>query len=232
MKCLKWILTTLTVISSVIMLFVLPDIVPVHFDVNGVVDRWGSKYEILILPILAIVSMLAFELFTKWYNKKINDTNYEKEKAEMLSNIKVLNISTVIISFLFCGLNIPLLYTTYMQTYPEKNLPTVDVVNVVIIIMGIIFIVLGNYMPKAKNNPYVGFRCSWTLYNDNTWRKSNRFASYGMMIAGLITLIAGIFVKGIASIIFMMGSLMLVLPVCLVYAYVVYRKEKNLEKTI
>ena len=52
MKTLKWILCILTVLSTVAMLFIFPDNIPVHFDINGIADRWGSKYEMLVLPIM------------------------------------------------------------------------------------------------------------------------------------------------------------------------------------
>lgn len=227
MKIIKWILALLTLASTIVMLFIFPDTIPVHFDINGVADRWGSKYEMLILPVLAIVSAVMFEILTKFYRKKSDESDNEKQKAEILSNVKVLNITTWIILLLFFVMNIFFLYTAYSQVYPEKNLPEFDVMRAVVITMGITFIVMGNYMPKTRNNRNIGFRVHWTMYNDTTWRKSNKFASYVMMIAGALIIISAIFVKGIASTIIMLASLLIAILVMMIYAYIVYRDERR-----
>ncbi len=227
MKFIKWILALLTLASTIVMLFIFPDTIPVHFDINGIADRWGSKYEMLILPVLAIVSAVMFEILTKFYRKKSDESNNEKQKAEISSNVKVLNITTWIILLLFFVMNIFFLYTAYSQVYPEKNLPEFDVMRAVAITMGITFIVMGNYMPKTRNNRNIGFRVHWTMYNDTTWNKSNRFASYVMMIAGVITIISAIFVKGIASTVIMLASLLISIPIMMIYAYIVYRDERK-----
>ena len=227
MKIIKWILGALTLVPTIIMLFVFPDTIPVHFDINGVVDRWGSKYEMLILPVLAIVSAVMFEILTKFYRKKSDESDNEKQKAEISSNVKVLNITTWIILLLFFVMNIFFLYTAYSQVYPEKDLPEFDVMRAVAITMGITFIVMGNYMTKTRRNSTIGFRLPWTLYNDTTWNKSNRFASYVMMIAGVIIIISAILVKGIASTVIMLASLLISIAIIMVYAYTVYRDERK-----
>ena len=44
-------------------------------------------------------------------------------------------------------------------------------------------------MTKAKRNTVVGFRTAWSMYNDNTWRKSNRFGAISIVVAGVLTII-------------------------------------------
>jgi uncharacterized membrane protein len=209
------------------MLFVFPDTIPVHFDINGVVDRWGSKYEILIMPAMAVICMLMFKFFTKLYTDKASETTDDKEKAEMLSNIKVMNITVWIMSVLFFVMNIITLYTSYSQLYPDMNLPEFDVIQAVSIIMGIVFIVMGNYMPKTRRNSTIGFRFPWTLYNDTTWSKSNKFASYVMVVAGIVSIIGALFIKGITATIVMLGSILISIPIIMIYAYIVYRDERK-----
>ena len=227
MKIIKWILALLTLASTIIMLFIFPDTIPVHFDINGIADRWGSKYEMLVLPIIMITAIVMFECINIFYRKKANESNSEKQKAEILSNVAVLNITTWVMILLFFIMNIFFLYTSYSQVYPEKNLLDFDVIRAIAITMGITFIVLGNYMPKTRRNSTIGFRFPWTLYNDTTWNKSNRFASYVMMIAGAISIIGAVFVKGMASAIMMLGSLLISVPVIMVYAYIIYRDERK-----
>ena len=227
MKTLRWILCILTVLSTVIMLFILPKTVPVHFDINGVADRWGSKFELLLLPVILIVCAFSIDPLLKSYRKKAEKTENEKEKAEHLANAKVLNITGIVIMFLFFIMNIVTLYTTYVQVTPNNNLPEIDILRVVGFIMGISIIVLGNYMPKTRNNRNIGFRFYWTMYNDVTWSKSNKLASYVLMIAGAIAAICSLFVPGEFASFLSIGALMISLPIIMIYAYIVYRDEKR-----
>jgi uncharacterized membrane protein len=168
-----------------------------------------------------------FKFFTKLYTDKASETTDDKEKAEMLSNIKVMNITVWIMSVLFFVMNIITLYTSYSQLYPDMNLPEFDVIQAVSIIMGIVFIVMGNYMPKTRRNSTIGFRFPWTLYNDTTWSKSNKFASYVMVVAGVVSIIGAFFIKGITATIVMLGSILISIPIIMIYAYIVYRDERN-----
>lgn len=227
MKILKWILCIVTVLSTVLMLFVLPDTVPVHFDISGVPDRWGSKFELLILPVVFIACAYIIEPMAKAYRRKADETDNEKEKAEHLSNAKVLSITGIITMFLFFVMNIVTLYSTYTAVNPDTSLPEIDMLRVVGFIMGVTLIALGNYMPKTRNNRNIGLRLPWTWYNDTTWNKSNRFASYVIMAAGAISAICSLFVKGIVASILSVGALIISLPIITVYSYVVYRAERK-----
>lgn len=70
-----------------------------------------------------------------------------------------------------------LLYGAYIEANTGLNHATFDIANISCILAGIVFIILGNYMPKTKKNNVVVARTAWSMYNNNTWRKSNRFGS-------------------------------------------------------
>ncbi len=229
MKIMKWILALLTLASTIIMLFIFPDTIPVHFDINGIADRWGSKYEMLIMPIMAIACLFMFEGISKFYTSRLNKDISDKQKSEIRSNLSVLKIVTWVMLLLFLVMNVFFLYSSYSQVYPEKNLPEFDVIRAVCITMGVVFIVMGNYMPKTRRNSTIGFRFPWTLYNDTTWIKSNRFASYVMMIAGIVSIVCTIFATEFVSILILLGSVLISIPIIMVYAYTVYRDERKKE---
>ena len=131
MKILKWILSIFTVLSTVVMLFILPDTVPVHFDINGVADRWGSKFELLLLPAVFIACAFLLDPMANSYRKKAEATEDEKKKAEHMANAKVLNITSTCTMFLFFFMNIITLYSTYVQANPDSNIPKFDINTVV-----------------------------------------------------------------------------------------------------
>lgn len=229
MKLIKWMLAALTVIPTVIMLGILPDTVPVHFDINGLPDRYGSKFELLILPIIAIAFIVSFDLISGIYKKQIESASDDKKKNELISNSKVLNIVFLVMPAVMCMLNTVLLYNTYAIVNNDAGIPEIDIMNAMGAIMGMTFIIFGNYMPKTKNNRYIGFRFPWTMYNDTTWKKSNRFASYAMIITGIITILGAILTEGATSSIIMVGSILTAITIIMIYAYIVYRNERRRE---
>ena len=227
MKTLRWILCVITVLSTIIMLFILPDTVPLHYDISGAADRWGSKIELLLMPAVLIACAFSVDPFTKMYQKKAEEANDEKQKAEHLSNVKVFRVTSVFIMFLFFFMNSITLYTTYTYVNPGSALPEIDMIRAVGFFMGIMIALLGNYMPKTRNNRNIGFRLPWTMYNDVTWKKSNRFSGYVFMVAGTISALCALLVKGELSSILTVGVILVALVVIMVFAYIVYRDEKR-----
>ena len=123
------------------------------------------------------------------------------------------------------------MYGAVTAAASEATQMTVDIGKISIIMLGLIFIILGNFMTKTRINSTVGFRVNWSMYNDNTWRKSNRFGAYGLMIAGIFTIIIAVilknsFIAAMASV----GAVILTALITLVYAHKVYVSEIGSEK--
>jgi uncharacterized membrane protein len=85
---------------------------------------------------------------------------------------------------------------------------------------------MGNYMPKTKRNSIVGMRIIWSMYNDVTWQKTNRFAAYAMMVSGIVTALCGLILGGMISLFVLLGAMVIALVISSVYSYSVYKKEK------
>ncbi|MCR5515424.1 MAG: SdpI family protein [Lachnospira sp.] len=88
-----------------------------------------------------------------------------------------------------------LLYGEYTEVITSATRQAVDIGKIVCILMGVFFIILGNYMTKTRINSIVGFRNKWSMYNDTTWKKSNYFGAIGIMIEGVIAIVAAILMK-------------------------------------
>jgi uncharacterized membrane protein len=52
--------------------------------------------------------------------------------------------------------------------------------------VGMILIVIGNYMPKARQNYTIGIRLPWTLANEENWNRTHRIAGYLWLISGIL----------------------------------------------
>lgn len=96
----------LVIIFLLIKLFQLPDEIPAHFNMSGEVTRWGSKYELLILPIIGTFTILITEFFEKHpefhnYPSRINEDNAEQfylNSRRMLNQMK--NIMSLMFAFI------------------------------------------------------------------------------------------------------------------------------------
>ena len=92
MKKIMWIISFISLAGTAIMVQFMPDSVPMHYDMAGNIDRWGSKYENLIFPIIILVMSLFWKLFIRYFEKKALKSTDEKESACAKSNAKVISI--------------------------------------------------------------------------------------------------------------------------------------------
>ena len=89
-----------------------------------------------------------------------------------------------------------------------------------------VFIVLGNFMPKTRSNSTIGVRTKWSMYNDNTWRKSNRFGAVALMVAGVLTIVTAVFVKSsVGEVLAAVVYIILAAVITTVYSHRVYVQE-------
>ena len=122
-------------------------------------------------------------------------TSDEKESASARTNAKVIGIVGLSMVAMFTIMQGFILYGAYNEAVSQTTKWSVDIGKVSVVLMGIIFIILGKFMTKTRINSMVGVRVSWSMYNDNTWRKSDRFGAITIMISGILTIITALFVK-------------------------------------
>ena len=214
-------------VSTLIVLETFPNTIPTHFDQYGVADGWGSKYTLLLLPGTIFIMQIIGELCMHYFSKRKKEAIDEKTAAEAEANIKVLKITFIITSALFFALNCVVLYMTYCQIDNNSLQKQLDISKILVILMGATFIVMGNFMPKTRMNGLIGFRCDWTMFNEYTWKKSNFFAAIGMIILGILTVLSGFIFDGFVGMIVMLFLLMVYVVISLIYAYFVYKNERD-----
>ena len=89
-KKLFYLLMFLPLIASLIALQFLPDVIPAHYNIDNVVDRWGSKYEILILPVVTISFGLFSLAMGKVAQKQEPQGNNNEKSSLFISNCVLL----------------------------------------------------------------------------------------------------------------------------------------------
>lgn len=225
MKKIMWIAAMIPVVVTSVVLQFMPDVIPMHHDLEGNTDRWGSKTESLIFPISILFITLFWQLLINVFEKKSITAKTEKEQMEAKSSAKVLCVVGLSQAIMFGIMHYFILYSSWIQANTGSSKTTIDIAKVSCILSGIMFIVLGNFMTKAKRNAVVGVRTVWSMHNDNTWRRSNRFGAICIIITGLLTIITTVFTSGMTGTIFMLIYLLLATIVTVVYSKKIYDKE-------
>lgn len=223
---LIWIITAASFITSAVGINFLPDTVPVHFGIDGNPDRFGSKYEMFMIPLVMLLLAASFQFFIYKLNKRADNTDSEKTTQETRTNIKVSRISALMVQITFFFTNLFMMFNAFEDNYIKKDIGF-DMFSMLTLIMGIMFIVVENVMPKTKLNGGIGLRTMWSMENDKTWLASNRFGGKAMVISGIISVILGFAVKGVASTIIMTVLLLIATTVSVIYSYHAYNKYKE-----
>jgi uncharacterized membrane protein len=92
-----------------------------------------------------------------------------------------------------------------------------------LVFVGALFLILGNWLPKTRQNYAVGIKVPWTLDNELNWEKTHRLAGYLWMIGGIIMIIMGITTK--APEIVVIVSIFIVVVIPILYSYYLHAKK-------
>ena len=229
MKKIMWFAAMIPVIVTSIVLQFMPDTIPMHHDFAGNTDRWGNKTESFIFPIVILFVTFFWHLMILAFEKKAGRAETEKEQMEAESNAKFLSVVGISQAVMFGIMHYFIMYSSYRQASLGSTKATVDIAKISCILCGILFIVLGNFMTKAKKNVVAGLRTTWSMYNDNTWRKSNRIGAICLIIAGVLTVVTTVFANGMVSTILLLVYVLLAAIVAVWYSKKVYDQEKKQE---
>lgn len=218
------ILMILPLFVTIAALFFLPDRIPAHFGANNEVTRWGSKYEALIWPSVTIL----FGLFLLEMNKAAAKQEKEKNGNEKTNNEKTAYIAGIGGLLVFDALTLYFLYADFKQTSNLSDLK-IDIWSTAFGVMGIAFVIIGNIMPKMKRNSIMGLRTTWSMKNDETWKKSQHFGGITFMAAGVL-MTAGclFFFRGMAAFLWVTGLTAIMLTVDIWYTW---RVARNIDIT-
>jgi len=179
----------------------LPDQIPSHWNVSGEIDGWSSKaFAVFGIPLILLIAQWLCVLGSAADPKKENHPK------------KILHLVLWIIPVLSVLL--------HAITYSVALGNEVRVEVVLPVFIGVLFAIIGNYMPKCKQNYTIGIKIPWTLNSEVNWNRTHRFAGRLWMVCGLVILLTGFF-----------GGFWVFLPIVLlmviapfVYSYVLYRK--------
>lgn len=182
----------------------LPEKIPTHFGIDGQADGYSSKlFTLFAFPALfllfQIICLASFEKESVKVNIPAKMRRFYTWLIPVLSLIIQGSIYANALGFIKSG---PTLVTTFLA---------------------IVFIVIGNYLPKIQRNVTVGIRIPWTLSDDKNWYKTHRMAGKLWVIGGLIILLESFIQVALPYVMGVVIAIMIVVPI--VYSFILSRKN-------
>jgi uncharacterized membrane protein len=184
--------------------------IPTHWNFKGEIDGWMrlGQGSLLIIGLNLFVFLMLYLL--PYYSPKYK---FQEERFE-----KIMPQFAGIMNFFFGLLHI---YSLYLAKYPFLD----DKKNYMLAIIGIMFMAIGNLLPKIPQNFFAGIRTPWTLSSEENWRKSHRVGGRSFIFGGIFVVFAAFFPNDkstsmIAFIIFMICALFPVL-----YSFIIFKKD-------
>ncbi|TDJ33558.1 MAG: SdpI family protein [Gammaproteobacteria bacterium] len=183
----------------------LPDPMPSHWNAAGEVDDymalpWGA----LILPLVMLGTWLLFLALPAISPRGFRMSRFMGAYATIINTI---------LAFLLLVSGTVL--TAAMGYAVEIN-------RVVPIGIGILFVVIGNYLGKTTRNFFLGIRTPWTLASDEVWRRTHRLAGWLFVLAGLIIAATGVF--NIVRVWLFVGVVLVAALLPVIYSFFAYRQ--------
>ncbi|MGC8890763.1 MAG: SdpI family protein [bacterium] len=185
----------------------LPEKVPSHWNAKGEVDQYSSRFwGAFGMPIMIALLYLGLLYIPYIDPKRENYIRFE-------STYRIIRVLIVLI---FSILQIVLLGVVLTG----KNYLISRLVPALI---GVMFIFIGNFLPKVKYNWFLGVRTPWTLSNEEVWRKTHKFSGYLFVIGGLLMLL-GAFLSPPMNFIVSVGGILFVSILSIVYSFYVFKR--------
>ncbi|MEM7799788.1 MAG: SdpI family protein, partial [Chloroflexota bacterium] len=149
--------------------------IPVHWGPNGEPDRYGGKFEgLILLPLIAaaVVGLLAVV------------PRIDPKGENILRSGKAYRALWIGMLFFFL-----LLHAALISSIMGVNVPVEVIVPLGV---GILFMVIGNFMGKVRRNYMFGIRTPWTLASSRSWDKTHRVGGWLFMLLGLVIIISSL----------------------------------------
>lgn len=191
----------------------LPARVPLHFDLHGNADRYGSKAELITLVIvLSLMSAGMFLLFPYIY--KIDP---KKSAIENKDRLKKLGFAISILMSFLCFFVV------------DSSRTGSIALNVKLLISGLaaFWCIMGNYMYNLKPNYFAGMRLPWTLQDEENWKQTHLLAGKLWFAGGLLTLIlVWLIPTGLIFGVFI-GITIIITLIPIIYSYQFFRRKQK-----
>ena len=195
------IIILLPMVAGLVLWNRLPEQVPFHWNAAGEVDGWASRPVAVFVP-------SAMMLALQWLCMVVTSADPKKQNHPEKVKVLVLWLIPVITVFISA-----LMYVSALGG-------SVRVETLMPILLGLVFVAIGNYMPKCKQNYTIGIKIPWTLASEENWNRTHRLAGWVWVGGGVVMLLSGFL--GIFWLTLVPAIIMVAVP--LIYSYILHKK--------
>ena len=201
------IVTLLPILAGLLLWDQLPEQLPIHWNINGEVDRWGSKPAVVLgMPVLLMA--------LNWICAFVSAQDPKRKNFSPKTLALILWICP--------GLSLFIAAFTYTSALEHP----LNMEILLPLVIGLLFCAIGNLLPKCRQSYTLGIRLPWTLASEENWNKTHRFAGKLWVLAGLL-----IMVTSFLGILWLLpGVLILALGATTLYSWLYYRKHEKGKK--
>ena len=196
-------------VASAIVYPTAPDTIPVHWGLNGEPNGWGGKFEGLFLLPLMTAGIYLLLLFLPNIDPK--RANYDK-----FGNVYRV-IRTLIVVFMAS------LHGVIIASIKGAG---IDIGMAILVLVGLMLAVLGNYLGKLKQTWFVGIRTPWTMSSELSWTKTHRLGGKIFVAFGLLLALAGI-IGQTWLFVAVFGLFMVSIIYLIFYSYLIWKSDPN-----
>ena len=196
------IIILLPMVAGLVLWNRLPEQIPFHWNAAGEVDGWASKGVAVFVPSAAMLAL-------QWLCVLVTSTDPKKQNHPE----KVVHLVFWLIPLITVFIS-ALMYATALggDVRVEMLMP---------ILLGVVFIAIGNYMPKCKQNYTIGIKIPWTLASEENWNKTHRLAGWVWVGGGIAVMLTGFF--NLFWLMMVVTAIMVLVP--FIYSYILHRKN-------
>ena len=181
----------------------LPETMATHWNFQGEADGWSSRpVAVFALPGLLLALNLLLPLGLK------ADPKHENMSPALKTAVVFWTIP--VLSLVCSGATIAAGLGYHLSI--ERIVPA---------LMGVLFVLIGNYLPKTKQSCTLGIRLPWTLASEENWNRTHRLGGFLWVIGGLYFIVMSFFPWNLSA--FLIPILLMAL-VPTVYSYLLYRR--------
>jgi Predicted integral membrane protein len=207
MKLAVVVLIIAAVVLSIAVYSRLPANIPKHWNAAGEIDGYAPKATgAFLIPAAMLVLAGVFAALPA-----ISPSGFEIEQRSRAYRAIFLTILVFML-----GLHVFILLSAMnMMRSSSVLLP---------LLLGALFVILGNYLPKVRRNFFIGIRTPWTLADEDVWFRTHRLGGVVFVVSGVLLMAVGPFLHGRAASIFLPGLVGLAALILVVYSFVIYRR--------
>ena len=184
-----------------------PSEIPVHWNAGGEVDRYGGKFEgLLLLPLMALGIYVLMRFIPNVDPLRVNYARFGGAYTAIRAGVLLLmaGIYAMVIAWV---LKVP-----------------VDISRAVPVAVGALFVLFGSVLSQVKPNWFVGIRTPWTLSSTESWARTHRLGGWLFIGLGVLFAVTGLFKLGSFGYVVIGGALAAV-ALLVVYSYFVWRGD-------